>query len=422
MEFSIQKLPKSQIEIFFEISTDEFKDYFEKAIENLGKEIELEGFRKGKVPKEILESKINQSEILEEATDLAIKENYVRAILENKIEVISSPEIEIIKIAKGSPLEFKAKVSVLPEINLPDYKKIASDIERKEVFVEEKEIEESINWLQKSRAKFIFKKEPAKFGDFVEIEFQSPQIEGGLKRKDSFILGQGHFIPGFEKNLEGMTEGLEKEFSLKFPDNYFQKELTGKEVIFKVKMNSVQKIELPEITDSWAKNLGNFKNLAAFKKSVEEEIKTEKEIEESLRIRQEILKKITENSSFETPETLIESEKNRIFNNFKNKISETFKTPFEDYLNKIKKSEKEVRDSFSEEAQIIVKNLLILREIAKLEKIEVSQEEINKETDEILKNLAVEKAKELDLEKLKMYIKDEIRKEKTLKYLESLAR
>jgi len=421
MEVSFQKLSKTKIELKIELSTEEFDKFIEKAIPSLGKNVEVDGFRKGKAPKEIIKEKVGDFKILEEAANLAINESYFKAIgqSEEKIEVISHPKIEILKLAAGNHFIFKAVVEILPEIELPDYGKIASETKKKEVFIEEKEIEEAINWLRKSRAKLTLKGAAAETGDFVEIDFQSPQIERGQNRKDGFILGQGRFIPGFEENLIGMAEGSEKEFSLKFPGNHLQKELAGKEVNFKVKMNSVQKVELPEATDDWIKSLGNFENLFSLKESIKEGIKKEKEVEEVLRVRQEILEKIAENSKFETPESLIESEKNRILNNLKNKVSETFKISFEDYLNKIKKTEKDLMESFSEEAQKTAREYLILREVAKREKIESSKEEAENEISKILKSLPTEKTKELDPEKLKIYIKDEIKREKTLKFLEN---
>jgi len=420
MKTEIKKLPDSQIEIFFEISAEEFKDYFSKAIENLGKEIEIEGFRKGKAPKEILESKLDQGKILQEAASLAINENYTKAVLENKIEAISNPKIEILKVAKGSPFEFRAKIFILPEVKLPDYKEIASKVKPKEVFVEDKEIEKAINWLQKSRAKLSPKDGPAARGDFVEIDFSSLQIENGKNYKDSFILGEGHFVPGFEEKLEGMQKDEEKEFSLKFPDDYLKKELAGKEAVFKVRMVSIQKIELPEITDDWAKSLGNFVSLAALRESIKEGIKIEKENEESIRVSQEILEKISENSKIEIPMYLIEMEKNRIMNNLKHRVSETLKISFNDYLVKIQKKEEELLESFKAEAEKNIKNFLILKEIAKIEKIDASNEEIENEINKIIKNYDIDQVKKLDLEKLKIYIEDEIKKEKTLKFLKNL--
>jgi len=424
MKTEIKKLPRSQVEILFEITPEEFKDSIEKAILNLGKDLEIEGFRKGQMPKEIIIQKIGQDKILVSAAQLAVEENYFREIFAQKFEVISQPKIEILSAPSfDRGLIFKAVFAILPEIKLPDYKKIASQIKRKEIFVEEKEIENTLLYLQKSRAKFIFENRPAKKGDFVEIEFQSPQIEGGLKRKDNFILGEGHFVSGFEENLEGKAPGQEKDFSLKFPENYFQKDLAGNLVDFKVKMNSVQKMELPEINDEFAKNLGKFENLISLKENIKEGIKMEKENFESQKIREEILEKITRETKMETPEVLIEAEKRRMLEDLKNLVTERFKISPSDYLAKIKKTEKELLDSFSNEAEKKVKYALILKEISKREKIEVSEEEIKVAINEFLKNYpGPEKVKkELDLERLKSYYEEVIRNEKTLQILEGLA-
>lgn len=438
MKTSIKKLPKSQAEIFFEISAEEFKGFIEKTISNLAKDLEIEGFRKGQAPKEITIKKIGQDKILTSAIQLAVKENYLQAIdeLTEKIEVISRPEIEILsKATFDKGLIFKAQFSIMPEINLPDYngkadisseagyKKIASEIKRREVFVKEKEVTEVLLWLQKSRAKFTFKNQPAEKRDFVEIEFSSPQIEGNLKRHDNFILGEGGFVKGFEENLENMVAGQEKEFSLIFPKNYFQKDLAGKEVHFKVKMKSVQRAIFPEINDQFAKSLGRFENLTAFKKDIKEGLKIEKENQESQRVRQEILEKIAQKTKLEIPGILITAEKKRILEDLKKLVSEKLKISFEDYLTKIKKTEKELLDSFSTDAERKIKYSLILRKISKREKIEVSEEEIKDKINKILKTYPdIKKAKkEFDPEKLRSYYKEVIANEKTLEKLESLA-
>ena len=410
------------MEIWFEIPAEEFKIYNEKAISNLGEDLEIEGFRKGQAPKEIIIQKIGKEKILTSAVQLAIKENYFKEILTQKLEIISKPEIEILsEIDFGKGLSFRAVFAVVPEIELSDYRKIASEVKGKKIMIGEKEIDDTLSWLQKSRAKFIFENRAAKKGDFVEIEFQSPQIENNSKRKDNFILGQGHFVLGFEENLEGMVPGQEKEFSLKFPENYPQKNLAGSLVNFKMKMNSVQKMELPEINNEFAKSLGKFENLESFKKSIGEGIKIEKENQESQRIRGEILEKIGEKTKMEIPESLVETEKSRMLEDLKRLVSERLKISFEDYLNQIKKTEKELLESFTSEAERKIKHALILREISKREKISVSEEEIKIAVNEFLKNYPVtDKAqKELDSENLKSYYEEAIRNEKALKLLEN---
>jgi trigger factor len=423
MKVSIKKLPKSQIQLEIELAPQEFDEFLEKTTFELGKDLEIPGFRKGKVPQNIIEKEIGKEKILFEAAQNAIKETYVRAILENEIEAISQPEIKILKLAPGNPFLFQAIISVLPEITLPDYRGIASQTKRRKIVVSEREVEDALLWLQKSRAKFIEKNEPAQKGDFIEIEFSSPQIEQNAKKQDNFILGQGGFVPGFEENLVNMTVGQEKEFSVKFPEKHFKKELAGKKIHFKVKVKSVQKIILPKLDDEFAKNVGRFENLEALKNSIQEGLKMEKENRESQRLRQEILEKILRETKVEIPEILLENEKKRMLEDFKKTISERFKTSFEDYLKEVKKTEKEILETFSSSAERKIKYYLCLREIAKREKIEVSQEEIKFAINGFLKSYpSVEKAeKELDLEKLKSYYKEAIRNEKTLKFLEQLA-
>ena len=435
MQFSIKKLSKSEVEISFVIPAEEFVPYYEKAILNLGKDFKLEGFRPGNAPREIIERELGEARILEEAANLAIKENYIKTILENKIEAISNPQVEITKIpaphlptgrdgagAKDNPLEFKIKVLVLSEINLPDYKKIASGVKKEKVQIEEKEIEESLKWLQKSRAKFTLKSESCQKGDFVEIKYSSPHIEQGREIKDGFILGEGHFIPGFEEKLEGMQINKEKEFSLDFPKDK-KGDFAGKNVDFKVKIINIQKTELPDITDDWAKSLGSFENLEGLRRSISDGILREKEIEANQKRRAEILKKIAENIALEIPEILIETEKKQMLENLKNNVKSQFQINFEDYLAKIQKSEDEIKESFSKDAEAGVKNFLILREIAKRENIEVPEEEIKEKINETLKQYPdIKKVqKGVDLEKLKSYYENAIREEKTLQLLESYA-
>lgn len=421
MKFSIQKLPKAQMEIFFEIPTEEFSRYFETAVLKLGEDLKIEGFRQGKAPKEIIEKEISEDKILEEAVNIAVKESYARTILENKIEVIGFPEIQIMKIAQNNPLEFKAKIQLTPEIILPDYKKIASEVKKGEVKIEEKEIEESLKWLQKSRAKLTLKQEPCQKGDFVEINYSSPQIELGKGFEDKFILGEGHFVSGFEEKLEGMKINEGKEFSLDFPLSK-DSNLAGKTVNFKVKMKNIQKVDLPEITEDWAKSLGNFESLESLKNNIREGISREKEVEAVQKRRAEILEKIADFISLGIPEILITAQTTRMLENLKDNVKSQFQMSFEDYLAKVHQSEQEIKDSFSKEAEKWVKNSLILREIAKKENIQVEEKEIEEKINGFFKKYSDIKTaqKEVDPESLKSYYEDVTRQEKVFQLLEKL--
>jgi len=396
MKSTIKKLPKSEVELEIKVSAEEFGRFIEQATLNLGGDLEIKGFRKGKAPKNIIEERIGMEKILIEAGDLAVNETYKKAVLENKIEVIFQPKIEIKKLAKGNDLVFLARTAVLPEVELPDYKKIASEVKRNKAVVEEKEIEDAFKWLQKSRAKITLKNQSAQKSDFVEIEYWSAQIQGE-GQKDAFILGEGHFIPGFEEKIIGMKSGEEKENITLNKD--------GKEIILKVKVISVQNVELPEANDQFAKSLGEFENLDALKKNIKQGLVLEKEQVETQRVRQEILERISEKIKAEIPDVLIENEQKQMLENLKKMVSERLKIPFEDYLSKIKKTEKEILDSFLPAAQKKVRNFLVLREIGKREKVEVSEEELAN----------------LDSGQSKEYSEETLRTEKIFAMLENLA-
>jgi len=420
MKVDITKLPKSEIELKIEVPAQEWQEFLDEAAKELSKEFKIEGFRPGFAPLKLVEEKIGIARILEEAAEHCVQKCYVRAILENNIEAIGQPEVSILKLAKDNPFEFKAKVAVMPEIKLPDYKKIVAKIEKKKVSVEEREVKEALSFVQKSRAKLTLKLGPCEIGDWVEIEYRSPQIENNKRIEDAFVLSEGKMLPGFEENLAGMAENQEKKFFLAFPKDHFSKELAGKEVEFQVKLKSVKKLELPEMTDEFAKGMGNFSDLAGLKKSLQEGIGMEKENAESQRVCQEILEKIAKNSEVEIPKVLVVREQNRMLDGLKQDISQKLGMTIEDYLAKIKKTEKEVMDSFLPEAEKRIKNSLVLKEVSKKEDIKVSEEEVKTETQKIL--IKYPDLKKLDPEQLKSYTEEVLENEKTFQLLESFSR
>jgi len=420
MRIDIKKLPKSEMEISFEIPWEEFKPYVDKAYSVLGQDIIIKGFRKGNVPQDILEKEIGIGKILEQAADLTAKDKYPQEIHKEGIEPISRPEVSITKLAKDNPFEFKAKVSILPNIVLPDYKVIVSKVEKKEISVMDKDVNDALKWIQQSRAVFTPLDRESKKDDFVEIEYQSPQIESNKLFNDKFILGQAKLAPGFEENLEGMRKDEQKEFSVIFPGEHNNKMLAGKDIAFKVKMKSVQKMELPELNDELASQLGKFKDLASLKNNIKESLKKEKELEQRQKMRNEILEKIAQDSKCEIPEILVENEKDNLLEDLKQRVDQGLKIPFAEYLVQIKKTEKEIKDSFNDAAEKRVKNFLALREIGKKEEIKVSKEEIEEEVNKTLKNYPSKKdVKKINIERLKDYTKSAMYNEKVFEKLES---
>lgn len=424
MKSSIKKLPKSQIEMEIEIPSEDLDKFIAEALSHAAEHLHMDGFRKGSVPKNIVEEKVGKENLLAEAADLAVKDAYFKVVKENNLEPISHPEIKILKLAQGNPFSFKLTVAVLPEIDLADYKKVASQIKTKEIPVTDQDVQDSLEYIKKSRAKFSQLDKPAEEKDFIEIEYESPQLgvinQGDKKQKDEFILGQGGFLPGFENNFIGMKAGEEKEFPIKFPESSPRKDLAGKDVKFQVKMLSVKKVEFPEINDDFAKSLGKFENLESLKNNIKEGISQEKKEQARQDRRREILERVAEKSKLDILQSMIDFERENMFKNFREKISQNYKVSFEDYLASVKQDEKSINESFTKEAEKKVKNFLILREIGKKENIQVSEKELEEEVTKTMKYYSKDALAKIDINELKEYTKGVIYNEKVFLKLESI--
>jgi trigger factor len=394
MKSEIKDISPTKKSIEIEISAEEFDSFCSQALKELIKELELPGFRKGMVPEALAKEKIGENYILSCASEMAIKQGWTDFFKQTDLEIVSQPVINILKMAKDNPFVFSAEVDVLKEIKLPDIHAIARSIKKEEVKVEGKEIDEAILWLQQSRAKLEDKQGKAEAGDFAEITLDDIN-------KDGFILGKGHHVKNLEENLLGMEDGQEKEFDSE-----------GKKI--KVKLDSLKKIQLPEINDEWAKTLGDFKDLESLKKNVEEGIKQEKDIALRQKKRIEFLEKVSAKSKVEMPETLVKREAEGLMDNLENRVKRELGIGFDDYLVQTKKTKDQVEKEFEKMAQDRVRNFLIIRQIIKDEKIEAEEEEINQRIEEMLKNYpdSEQARKEIDLNKVKLYIEDEVKTEK----------
>ena len=420
MKINQKKLEKSQVEVEFELEAEEFSKYIDKALEKLKGVVTLDGFRKGKMPNSLVEEKVGKESVLMEAGDIAVKESYTKYVTENNLEPVSQPEVQIKKIAKGDAFLFTVKIEILPEITLPEYKTAISKIKGQEIAVTPEEVEEAIVYLQKSRAKFSQLDKGAEKKDFVEIEYQNEHINQGKVIKDRFVLGDGGFQAGFEDSIVGMKAEENKEFASKFPENHPDKNLAGKDAKFQVKMLSVQKMELPELNDEFAKSLGAFDTLVALKENIKEGVFMEKKDSEKQRRRSEILESIAKDTKLEVPEAMVTFEQQRLFENLKNQITQNFKITFEEYLTSVKKTEEEIKQSYRLEAEKRIKSFLVLRQISKQEKVEISNEEVQEEMNRVLRNHTKEQTDKIDINQFKEYTKDTLINEKIFQILEDL--
>jgi len=302
-------------------------------------------------------------------------------------------------------------------VELAEYKGIK--VKKNKPSVGKEEVDKSLDFLQKSRAKTVTVNRPAQMGNRLEIDFEvrnnGVRIENGTSKNHPVILGDNRFLPGFETQLEGLSAGQEKEFSLKVPQNWPDKRVADKNLECKVKVNLVQERILPDINDEFAKSLGNFPSLEALKKNIGEGLLEEKELREKQRMQMELIEKIAEDSKIQIPSVLIEEELERMINELKFSVS-GFGLDFETYLKEIKKTSDELKKEWRKQAENRVRINICLKAIATKENIEVTDEEIETKINEELKHYssAEEAKKDIDLKTLREYTKEVLRNEKVL--------
>jgi len=356
----IKKLPKSEVEIEGVLEADAFETYFSKALKKIGENIELKGFRKGKAPENVLLSTIPEIKILEEMAEMALSEHYPKIIEDEKIDVISRPEISITKLARKNPLEFKIKTSVLPEIKLPEYKDIAKKIisgiteKEKDTTVTDKEMEDTIMDIRKSRA---------------------PKV---------------HIAEGAEKCDHEHKEGEE----------------CGHE-------HDIKEVELPELNDEFVQALGPFKDVEDFKTKLKENIKLEKDNQLKEKTRLKIVEKVIEDSKMDLPQILVEAELDKILYRMESDIT-AMGLKFEDYLKHLNKTVEDIRKEFTKDAEKKAKLGLVLNEISKTEKIVADKEQVAKEVAMILEHY-----KDADPERATLHAENVLTNEAVFQFLEN---
>ncbi|MDD5013201.1 MAG: trigger factor [Candidatus Pacebacteria bacterium] len=394
MEIKVKDVSNTKKKIEIEINAEEFNVFYDKAFKLMTKELEMPGFRKGMVPESMAKEKINENNVLNYAAELIINEKWSEYLKETDLEIVSQPVIDVIKVAKDNPFVFSAEVETLKDIDLPDFKAIAKTIKKQEVKVEEKEINDAITWLQQSRATFKDKEGAVETGDFVEITL----FENEKEQKDGFIVGKGHDLDDI---LINMVIGQEKQVK------------PGLKII----LNSVKKVEIPEVNDEFVKTLGQFNTIEELKKNIEQGLKQEKEIAIKQKQRAEVLEKIATKIKIDIPQSLVEREAQGLISNLQNRVKNELNISFEEYLDQTKKTLEQVQKEFEKIAYDRVRNFLIIRQIIKNQGIEVKKEEIEDRIKEILANYPEESKKQIDLDRIKLYIEDEIKNEKAFALL-----
>ena len=384
MQTNVKKLPKSQVELTIELTSDELNPYLEQATVALTRQVNIPGFRPGKAPREMLIKQIGgEMKIYQDAGDRAIQQTLWDILKEKNLATITSPAIAVVKLAPGNPFIYKATIALLPKVKLGEYKKIK--VEKKAVKVEPADIDGTLKGLQKMFGKEKRVTRPVQPGDKVEADIDTyldkVAIDGGTSKNHPVNLGDGSFVQGFEDNLIGLAEGQTKEFNVKFPKAYHRQQLQNRDVEFKVKVNSVFEIERPNLDDNFAKSVGKFEKFSDLKAQIEKNILQEKTQKERQRWELGVIDALLRGSEFDgIPDALIEPEVHKMLHELEHDVvSQGMK--FDEYLASIKKTRDDLEKEFQPQAERRIKTALALREIAKQEKITVSDEEVDKQVE-----------------------------------------
>ncbi|MDP3999399.1 MAG: trigger factor [bacterium] len=417
MKHSFKKLPNSQIELEVVLDQKEFVEYYQPIYDQALNSVHLKGFRPGAAPKEMASQAVNQEKVFEEAVNQIVREKLQELTKENDWKLIDQPKIEVIEDPKNpAGLKFKATLTVFPEINLGNYKKIAENVlkNQKPVVVSDQEAEDSLKWILNSRAKEVLADRPAQKGDVVEMEYiglrDGKVVDQMSNENDKFILGEGKFIPGFEENIAGHKEGESVEFSVTFPKDYWEESLRDQKVDFKVTIKGVFARELPELTDEFAKSLGKFENVEDLKKSIRTGLQKEKEAKEKEKSQLKVLEEIRKSSAFDLPRIMVDKTMDNMAAEYQAMAGAT-------------KNKEEIRQHLQEAAEINVKDNLILYQIAKEERLDPTPEEVKAESDKFLARSQLNRKsaeKQIDLQRLYDYIYGIIQNRKVFEYLGSL--
>ena len=383
MKVEKKELEKAQVELLVELSVEEFKPYIEKGAKKVSKEAKIDGFRSGKIPYDVLKQKVGEMVILEESARIAINET-LEEVIKKHVEgsPVGSPKVDIAKLAPGNPMEYKVVLALLPEVKIEKYKDLK--IKTKKTEIDPKELEKALDELREMRVQEALVDEEIKAGFKVMVDMQmfldNVPVDGGQTKDTAVIVGKDYIVPGFDKKLIGAKKGDTKNFSLPYPKDYHMQNLAGKMVDFKVIVKDVYKREMPELDDKFAITLG-LKTIDELKKNIEKNILEQKQKESSQLEERDMLEKIIANTKFsDLAELLIEHESQTMTQELKYQV-EAQGGKFDEYLSSIGKTQDQITLDMLPEAIKRVKVSLIIREVAKLEKIDATEEDVKKHID-----------------------------------------
>lgn len=421
MNVKVDKQENSKVVLEFTMDKETFEKELDKAFHKNAKYFKVPGFRNGKVPRNVVEKVYGEGVLYETVIEDNVDDEYRKAVEDNKLQVVSKPELDVKQIGKGKDLIYTVTLFVKPEATVKKYKGL--EVKKIDSKVSKKEVDAAIESDRQKNARVVSVDDrDLQKDDISTIDFEGfvdgVAFEGGKAENFELTIGSGQFIPGFEDQLIGMKIGEEREINVTFPKEYHAENLAGKPAMFKVKLISIKSKILPELDDEFAKDVSEFETLADYRKDVEKKVKKQKE--ESAKNQKEIavIDKLVENTEVVIPESMIDDEVESMSNQFASNLAYQG-LDLKTYCMYMNTTEEEFKKNLRPEAEKNVKLKLALDAIEKLEEIKVEAKEIDEKIDELKKQYGSENTND-DLNKnenVRHYMEEKIKQDKLMKII-----
>lgn len=400
MSLQVEKLEKNMAKLIIEVSADDLEKALQSAYNRQKSKISIPGFRKGKVPRQMVEKMYGAEIFYDDAANALLPKAYSEAYDECGLDIVSQPKIDIVQIEKGKPFIFTAEVATKPEVTLGEYKGLKVD--KVSNRVTQKEIDAKLQEEAEKNARTITVEDrPVQDGDEVILDFEGfvdgEAFEGGKGENYPLTIGSGSFIPGFEEQLIGVESGKETEVNVTFPEDYHAEDLKGKAAVFKCTIHEIKAKELPEIDDEFAAEVSEFDTLDEYKADIKAKIKEQKEKEGKSKQEDQAVEQAIANASMEIPDAMIDTQARQMLDDFSQRMAQQGLT-IEQYYQFTGSSAEKMMEDLKPQAVKRIQTRLVLEAIAKAENIEISDEKLDEEIAKMAE------AYKMEADKLKEYM------------------
>lgn len=421
MSLQVEKLEKNMAKLTIEVPASDLEKALQSAYMKQKNKISLPGFRKGKVPRQMIEKMYGAEIFYDDAANELIPKAYSEAYEECELDIVSRPEIDVVQIEKGKPFIFTAEVAIKPEVTLGEYKGL--EVDKYSTRVTQKEVDEKIQQEAEKNARTITVEDrPVQDGDEVILDFEGfvdgEAFEGGKGENYPLTIGSGSFIPGFEEQLVGAEAEKEVEVKVTFPEDYHAEELKGKDAIFKCTVHEIKAKELPEIDDEFAAEVSEFDTLDEYKADVKAKIKEQKAAEGKRKQEDQAVEKAVANASYEIPKAMIDTQVDQMAKDFAQRIQSQGLT-LEQYFQFTGMTSEKMIEELRPQAIKRIETRLVLEAIAKAENIEISDEKLDEELAKMAAsyNMEADKLKEFMGESEKKQMKEDMAVQEAVTFL-----